>query len=82
MLSQGLNICQNQLPEYEFKRIFQSILSDVSVEKSPQIDNPDSALIDEDDYDTILTLTYALEEKQFLKKNTKLIYCPHDFFST
>ncbi|WP_318429395.1 hypothetical protein [Photobacterium leiognathi] len=86
LLSQGLNICQNQLPEYEFKRIFQSILSDVSVEKSPQIDNPDSALIDEDDYDTILTLTYALEEKQFLKEAQSLYivlmtFSPHDYRS-
>ena len=86
LLKQGLDICQSQLPEYEYQRIFVDILSDFSAEKSPKIDEPESALIGEADYELILALTDELEEKNLFKESLSLYmvlmtFAPHDYRS-
>ena len=84
LLQQGLEICQCQLPEYVYQRIFVDIFSDFSVEKSPKIEDPESALIGEGDYELILALTDELEDKYLFKESLSLYmvlmsFSPHDY---
>ena len=84
LLKQGLEICEHQLPEYEYQRIFTDILSDFLAEKSPKIDEPESALIGEADYELILALTDELEDKNLFKESLSLYmvlmsFAPHDY---
>lgn len=86
LLLDGLKICQHQLPVYEYDRIFAGIFENFSINKSPSIEAPDSALINDDDYQIILSLTDDLEEKKLFKEALSLYtllitLAPHDYRS-
>ena len=82
----ALQICQSQLSETCFNRIFEHILNKESVLELPRIEENENKLIDQKDYTLILETIGSLEEKQYYEDMQSLYYilillAPYDYRS-